>query len=525
MILCNKQQKILLFLVVYIYLSTLYAQNSSFPFKNNELDSFSITINPLPHAINSHFSEFSGVLLSDSSFWFTSMRNDADVDREHFFETNWYCYIYNSQLSEKFSYSNPQKLPNKINNPKYFNSNFFISDDGKQLYFARCQRFEDGDLKCSLWKSIKQKNKWQKPQKLPEPINLDNFSTLQPFLVEYNDYKVIYFVSNRPGGYGNLDIWYSIYKDGVFQTPINVGPIINTEGNEVTPYYNSSLETLFFSTDERKGFGDYDIWYSKGALSRWQPPELLSKPFNSEYNDIYFVLNNDNNSGYLSSNRLYYNMIEDTCCNDIYYFNWNKIERDTIKIEKDSTLSKRISSILPITLYFQNDTPDPKSYFDTTVSDYLELYNLYMSDIQQYIRMSGEGLNGEEQREAMYSVSAFMRDSVQTGYDRLMLLVEYLVDAVDKGYSVSLKVQGFASPLHNEQYNKLLSKRRIISLLNFLKKIENEKLKPYLEDKKKGLEIEILPEGAVKHTFETDKIRETVFGLRAAKDRKIVISE
>lgn len=114
--------------------------------------------------------------------------------------------------------------------------------------------------------------------------------------MEYSDYQVLYFVSNRPGGYGGCDIWYSIVKDDKFQPAINAGPVVNTEGNEVTPFYDKVSKTLFFSCDERKGYGDYDIWSANGALSSWKTPEILDKPFNSEYNDIYFTLNPDGKS-------------------------------------------------------------------------------------------------------------------------------------------------------------------------------------------------------------------------------------
>jgi len=78
--------------------------------------------------------------------------------------------------------------------------------------------------------------------------------------------------------------------------------------------------------------------------------------------------------------------------------------------------------------------------------------------------------------------------------------------------------------LHNSQYNKHLSSRRIVSLLNYLRKADGGVLLPYLTGEKPGLRLQIHPEGAVSHAFETDEVRETVFGLKAAKDRRIVIT-
>ncbi len=488
-------------------------------------DSLIVTIKPLPATINSHFSEYAGKLLPDSTFLFTAMRNDAAEDVEHFFETNWYCYLYESKalLDERFAPAKP--LPSSVNNPKYFNSNFCLSEDGQRMILTRCVRVGDGDLRCSLWQSEKEKGTWKKPMQLPSAINQNGSSSMQPCLVQLTDYEILYFASDRPGGYGNLDIWYSIVKNGHYQDPVNLGPIINTEGEEVTPFYDKSHNILYFSSDEHHSIGDFDIFCSEGALGRWQHVKHLDHPFNSVYNDFYFTINQDGKSGFLSSNRPYREMVDDdTCCNDIYYLQWSYPQKDTTVPSLEPDIHDKIASVLPITLYFQNDYPDPKSVSDTTEKDYLELYNTYIGDIQEYIHKSGQGLTGEEQRRAMYAVAGFMRDSVQTGYARLLLLQQYLTEAMENGDTVDLAISGFASPLHNSEYNKHLSSRRIVSLLNYLRKADNGHLSPYLSGEKPGLQLYISPEGAVNHSFETDEVRETVFGLRAAKDRKIVIT-
>lgn len=489
-------------------------------------DSVIVTITPLPSTINSSFSEYAGRLLPDSTFLFTSMRNDAAEDAEHFFETNWYCYLYESKALPDNRFAAAKPLPTVINHPKYFNSNFCVSEDGRRLLLTRCVRSGDGDLQCSLWMSERVKANWSKPKPLPSVINPKDYSAMQPCLVQISDYEVLYFVSDRPGGYGKFDIWYSVLKHGHFQEPVNLGPIINTEGNEVTPFYHKDCKMLYFSADERKGIGDYDIFCSEGALGAWKPPQHLGRPFNSEYNDFYFAVNQDGESAFLSSNRLHDDMAdEDTCCNDIFYVTWElPVKEEDVDTVLLPDIHEKIASVLPITLYFQNDAPDPKSLSDTTGKDYLELYNAYVADIQEHIHKAGQGLTGEEQRAAMYAVAAFLRDSVQTGYARLQLLTNYLQEAMANGDTVELTISGFASPLHNSDYNKHLSSRRIVSLLNYLRKADNGSLAPFVTGEKAGILMHVYPEGAVNHSFETDEVRETVFGLRAAKDRKIVIT-
>ena len=253
---------------------------------------------------------------------------------------------------------------------------------------------------------------------------------------------------------------------------------------------------------------------------------MLQGPFNSGYNDFYFNLNTDGKSGYLSSNRPHDGMDDsDTCCNDLFHFHW-VIPEDTAvppPVEEPDIRTK-IASVLPIILYFQNDQPDPRSISDTTVTDYPALYAQYMSDNALYVRETGRGLTEAERKAAEQAMRKFLRDSVATGYERLQKLTQYLHEALSAGETVEITVSGYASPLHNSDYNRHLSSRRIYSLLNYLRKTENGFFIPYLDNKKPGLIIHLDPQGAVQRSFKTQETRETVYGVEAAKDRKIIIT-
>lgn len=486
-------------------------------------DTLPVSVQWLSDNINTPFSEYDGRLFQDSSFYFTSMRRDVDEDYAHYFETNWYCGIYMSKLLSNGQYAKPKMLPDNINAPNFFNSNFCFNEERTQLIYSRCRRLPTGELQCDLWETCQGRKGWERPKKLPATINKSGFSTMQPCLVSYPDKQVLYFVSDRSNGVGELDIWYSIVKDGHFDPPINAGSAINTEGNEITPFYDKDKGILYFSSDEHLGIGDYDIFYAEGALSQWGEVSNMGVPFNSNWNDYYFTLNTNGVSGYFSSNRPNgQQSMNDTCCNDLYRFDW--IRKDTFVTPADSlTVRQKIASVLPITLYFQNDFPDPKSLSDTTLTDYKTLLDAYMAEDRDYIAESAQGLTGDSVSEVRKQMHDFFRDSVSVGYAKLVLLTQYLTEAMAAGDTVAISISGYASPLHNSDYNKHLSARRIVSLINYLQQVQNGHLSPYLKGKKPGLTIYANPEGAVNHTFNTDKYRETVFGLRAAQDRKIII--
>lgn len=488
-------------------------------------DTLPVKVEALPSTINTHFSEYAGRLYPDSTFFFTSMRADMQEDPDHFFETSWYCNIYETHLRPDGQYGAVTPLSSIINSRKYFNSNFCFNEQRDWLIFSRCSRVGDGELHCHLWESRLDKRGWAKPRKLPEEINLEGYSSLQPFLLTVDDHNVLYFVSNRPNGFGGLDIWYAICKEGKYNPPVNLGATINTDGNEVTPFFDTETSTLYFSSDEHIGIGDYDIFYSMGSLSQWDEVSNMGVPFNSAYNDFYFAPDQGGKSGYFSSNRPHGGAApEDTCCNDIFRYHWTpKTDSVTTPIDTPN-LQEKIASVLPISLYFQNDEPDPRSLSDTTEKDYEQLYRRYLADHDLYVSESGQGLSGDSLAAVRQGMYAFMRDSVATGHDRMIMLKNYIKEALRAGEQVEITISGFASPLHNSDYNQHLSSRRIASLLNYLYKVDNFFLAPYLDGDKPGLVIHTDPQGAVQHTFATGETRETVYGLQAAKDRKIVIT-
>lgn len=483
-------------------------------------DTLPVHVTPLPSSINSRFSEYAGNLYPDSTFLFTSMRSDIEEDYDHFFETNWYCKIYAAKYLGGNRYGEINSLPNIINNRNTFNSNFFYDYHAQtpSIIYSRCKHVVDG-LQCELWESSKTDKGWAKPQKLPEPVNVEGSTSMQPFLVSYPNYKVLYFVSNRPNGVGGLDIWYSVYKDGKYNTPINAGTVINTEGNEVTPFYDVESSTLYFSSDEHIGIGDYDIFYSVGSLSQWGEVSNMGVPFNSEYNDFYYTTADGGKQGFFSSNRAHEgSALEDTCCNDLFHFEWT-MPQDTVDTveHEDTTLLQKIASVLPITLYFDNDQPNPRSVKDSTEHDYASLFRQYLHRATDYLQSSS--VNDIEKTQ----ITTFWQDSIETGFERLNRLTTYLKEALLSGEEITIHISGFASPLHNKDYNQHLSSRRIVSLLNYFRIAENGFFVPYLNGTKQGFHIEVHPQGAVNHTFRTDEVQETVYGVQAAKDRKIII--
>ncbi len=133
----------------------------------------------------------------------------------------------------------------------------------------------------------------------PFDYNIQNGRTAYPSFTP--DGSAMFFASDRDGGYGGYDIYIS-YRQGTGWTqPVNMGPVVNSPGDEIAPFFDG--ENLFFASDWHAGFGGFDLFMAKQSASRWASIENLGLPLNSSYDDYSFVFDNNRSTGYLVSNR------------------------------------------------------------------------------------------------------------------------------------------------------------------------------------------------------------------------------
>ena len=192
--------------------------------------------------------------------------------------------------------------------------------------------------------------------------------------------------------------------------------------------------------------------------------------------------------------------------------------RDQKKAEMAETkaLQDEIDKVCPVTLYFDNDQPDPGTVKETTGKDYMALYDNYKGKKDVYTQKSGNNA------QAKSAIASFFDDEVAGGKDRLTKVTRYIADALSKGKTVSFNISGYASPLSGKDYNKHLSARRIESILNYMKTAEGGVLAPYINGQKSGLSIYKNACGETAAKGDNSAVK-GVYGLEAAKDRRIVI--
>lgn len=201
-----------------------------------------------------------------------------------------------------------------------------FSPDGKRFYFTQCGGSNTDDLSatCKIYVIIKNDNIWSSPIKLKESINVSNANVSQPFSTLLGEKEILYFSSDAAGGSGKMDIWQTTRNisagDLDFSTPINLGTSVNTVGDDITPFFDTSEDVLYFSSNAHLTTGGFDIFKTKMTNNSWSKPENAGFPYNSNADDYYFVRNKNKTGGFLVSNRIYGKEKTVTTNEDIFEF-------------------------------------------------------------------------------------------------------------------------------------------------------------------------------------------------------------
>lgn len=182
----------------------------------------------------------------------------------------------------------------------------FISTDGHYMLFTRCENrswdaWTEGGCDLFLAYRVAKDSDWTQPQPFGATINTPSYegqATLSP------DNRELYFVSDRPGGYGGYDIWISRFDNGLWQLPVNAGPSINTSGNETAPFIAVDNRTLFFTSDGWPGMGGNDIFMSKRLNEKnWDRAQNLGYPINTANDEKSAYVTADEAKMYFASDR------------------------------------------------------------------------------------------------------------------------------------------------------------------------------------------------------------------------------
>lgn len=257
-----------------------------------------VTITSIGKPINSDFSDYAPIVsLDENTLYFTSRRLRPDGTNADYLEGKTGLYFEDMYVSYRTidgRWMNPELL--NINSKDEHSSVLSMSPNGQQLYLYKTYNgvgnlYESNYLKGSGWQS---------PSLIGGDVNSasnEYYATITP------DGERLYFVSDREGGMGGKDIWYSKkLPNGAWGKPLNLGAPINTTEDEDAPYLHPDGKTMYFSSNGHKSMGGFDIFYTqRDDAGAWQAPVNIGYPINTTDDDVCFITTPSGNRAYYSS--------------------------------------------------------------------------------------------------------------------------------------------------------------------------------------------------------------------------------
>jgi peptidoglycan-associated lipoprotein len=229
---------------------------------------------------------------------FTS--NRGKVKGKNYYERTGKNYenIFASATTGKNRWSRVDPLNKAINSD--FNEGVTSFDNNNRiLYYTQCNGNKGKEIGCTILQTQNEGNTWTEPKPVEIP-NPDSMLMAHPSINA--DGTRIFFTAAFKGGFGGKDIWYSDRQGTTWGAPVNAGPKINTEGDEEFPFIHPS-GSLYFASNGHKGIGGFDVFFCDFEEGDWTDATNLKSPINSTGDDFGFILDENKETGYISSNR------------------------------------------------------------------------------------------------------------------------------------------------------------------------------------------------------------------------------
>jgi peptidoglycan-associated lipoprotein len=214
-----------------------------------------------------------------------------------------YMDLWESEMDKKGHWGEPKLITGQDINTEDSEGTVCFDSRFKMMFFTRCPNEKKKNLGCEIWMSeAKGKGEWGAPTKVLLAPN-DSITVGHPCVSD--DGKYLIFVSDLPGGFGGRDLWYSTFdrKTSAWSLPTNLGPEINTPGDELFPTFAKN-GNLYFASSGYVGMGGLDIFVANkvGTEYKWENPKNMGYPINSEHND-YSLIEFTDKMGFFTSER------------------------------------------------------------------------------------------------------------------------------------------------------------------------------------------------------------------------------
>lgn len=248
-------------------------------------------------AINSPYEDYGPSLsIDNNTLIFASKRNR--IRRGMYEYVNEDVYV---SYREGDGWSPAEPLAD-INTP-YNEGTPVLTRNGRTMYFIRCESPE-GLGSCDIYEAtLNNEGKWGKVRNLGPNVNSPYWES-HPSLSRTGD--TLYFTSDRPGGFGSNDLYFTFKdKNGKWQPAVNLGPVINTKGSEVSPFHHPEHDVLYFASNGHLfNFGHFDLYKSHRADGKWQEPKNIGPLVNGKGDEYFFTIDSESKSIYYARSEI-----------------------------------------------------------------------------------------------------------------------------------------------------------------------------------------------------------------------------
>jgi peptidoglycan-associated lipoprotein len=435
--------------------------------------------------LNSKESDFSPAYGRDDFgvIYFTSSRDDAQGNKTHGATGQGFTDIFESRIDKKSKWSTP--VPVDGLNSEFEDGTPCFFDDYKELYFTRCEAGKREKKGCIIMYSKRTGDKWSEPKNIG--ILPDSLVAAHPALTQ--DGLTLYFVSDMKGGFGGKDIWMSTRasEGDAWSKPKNLGPDINTSGNELFPYVRKN-GTLYFSSDGLIGMGGLDIFKAVSQPDGSWVVQNMKAPINSSADDFGITFEDDNESGIFSSTR------KGRGNDELYSFEFPPLKFNITGLVKDEKTGAPIASstVSLIASDGSNLQAETGTGGDFKFALKPDVDYIFLAAKQGYLNgKERETTKGQEKsRDFMVTILLTAIDKPielpNIFYDfgkwdlrpESMVSLDKLVETLIDNPNVTIELMSHTDSRDTEEYNYELSQKRAQSVVQYLieKGIEPERL-------------------------------------------------
>jgi hypothetical protein len=371
-----------------------------------------------------------------------------------------------------------------------------LSSNGSYMIFTACNR-PGGLGNCDLYFSAFANGKWSEPSNLGSPVNTNHWESTPSISA---DGRTLFFSSSRPGGFGGKDIWLTrLNEKNQWTEPVNLGSVINTDGDEMSPFIHFDGKTLYFASDGRVGMGGFDLFVTRMKDdSTWTEPQNLGYPINTCNDEMGLIIESGGQKAYYSSIRdkskgkdiFSFNLYESARPNPVSYMKGKVYDKETGKLLK---ADYELINLSTGKIIVRNVTDETGNFLVCLPSGYNYGINvskpgyLFYSENFMFEGMHTASepfikrivLNPAKVGEKMQLSNVFYEiDSWQIKKESLTEL-DNLVTLLSENKNLVMEIGGYTDSTGSDPYNMALSEKRALSVVNYLIRngISSERLK------------------------------------------------